>query len=243
MKTAVVTGASRGIGRAICVELAKNNIDVVINYQGNEQAANQTKQMCEEYGVKAYCVKADVSNSEQAQQLISTALENLGSIDILVNNAGITKDNLVMRMSEQDFDSVIDTNLKGAFYCTKAVTRLMMKQRKGRIINVSSVVALSGNAGQVNYTASKAGVIGMTKSLARELASRNITVNAVAPGFIETDMTDVLSQEVKTQLSTQIPLARFGTPQDIADAIMFLASEKAGYITGQVLSVNGGMYM
>ncbi len=242
-KNAVVTGASRGIGRAICVELSKRGVNVIINYAGNEAAANETAALCEQNGVKALPFKADVADAQQVGELMAFAQKELGSIDILVNNAGITKDNLLVRMSEEDFDAVLDTNLKGAFLCCKAVCRGMTKQRYGAIVNVGSVVGINGNAGQINYSASKAGLIGLTKSLARELAPRGVTANVVAPGFITTDMTDVLSQELQDGIKGRIPLARFGSPQDIANTVAFLTDEKAAYITGQVLCVDGGMAM
>ncbi|MBO8171067.1 MAG: 3-oxoacyl-[acyl-carrier-protein] reductase [Bacillaceae bacterium] len=242
-KVAVVTGGSRGIGRETVLELAEAGADVVINYAGNEQAALEVAEEVKKRGRKAITVKADVSSSEEAGQLIKQALDQFGKIDILVNNAGITRDNLLMRMKEEEWDDVINTNLKGVYNCIKAVTRPMMKQRSGRIINVSSVVGVMGNAGQANYVAAKAGVIGLTKSVARELASRGITVNAVAPGFIETDMTEKLQEEAKDQLMAQIPLNRLGTPRDVAHVIAFLASDASSYMTGQTLHVDGGMYM
>ncbi len=242
-KTAIVTGGGKGIGRAVCLALAKEGVNLIINYASSESAAAQTAQECKEMGVCAITVKADVSKPDDCRLLADTATKEFGSIDILVNNAGITKDNLLMRMSEEDFDAVIDINLKGAFNMTKAVTRTMMKQRSGRIINMSSVVGLLGNAGQTNYCASKAGLIGMTKAFAKEIASRNVTVNAIAPGFIISDMTDSLSDEIKDKMKEQIPLSDFGTGADIAAAVVFLASEGARYITGQTLSVDGGMSM
>ena len=242
-KTAIVTGGSRGIGRAVCLELAKGGANVVLCYAGNDAAAQKTAEAAEAAGGKALALRCDVTNSAQVQSLIDTALERFGRIDILVNNAGITRDNLLMRMPEADFEAVIDANLKGAFLCMKAVCRPMMKQRYGRIVNLSSVVGLRGNAGQVNYAASKAGVIGMTKSLAKELASRGVTVNAVAPGFIETDMTAAMTEGAKTAAKGSIPMGRLGAPEDVAGAVAFLASEEAAYITGQVLAVDGGMAM
>ncbi|WP_274361518.1 3-oxoacyl-[acyl-carrier-protein] reductase [Paenibacillus thermotolerans] len=242
-KTALVTGASRGIGRAIALELAGAGADVAVNYAGNEAAAQEVVAAIEAMGRKAFAIKANVGDAAQVDDMVSVTLERFGKIDILVNNAGITRDNLLMRMKEEEFDDVINTNLKGVFNCIKAVTRPMMKQRGGRIINISSVVGALGNAGQANYVAAKAGVIGMTKSVARELASRNITVNAVAPGFIETDMTDKLTQEMKDAMLKQIPLAAFGKPESVAKAVRFLASEDAAYMTGQTLHVDGGMYM
>ncbi|MCT6682995.1 3-oxoacyl-[acyl-carrier-protein] reductase [Bacillus velezensis] len=242
-KTAVVTGASRGIGRAIALDLAKNGCNVVVNYSGNEAKANEVVDEIKSLGRNAIAVKADVSNSEEVQNMMKVAVAAFSSIDILVNNAGITKDNLLMRMKENEWDDVININLKGVFNCTKAVTRQMMKQRSGRIINVSSIVGVSGNPGQANYVAAKAGVIGLTKSSAKELASRNITVNAIAPGFISTDMTDKLSKEVQDEMLKQIPLARFGDPSDISSVVTFLASEGSRYMTGQTLHIDGGMVM
>ncbi|MEY8386655.1 3-oxoacyl-[acyl-carrier-protein] reductase [Oscillospiraceae bacterium 38-13] len=242
-KTAVVTGGSRGIGRAVCLELAAGGANVVLCYAGNETAAEETVRAVEALGAKALAVRCDVSDGAQVDALVKAAVEAFGRIDILVNNAGITRDNLLMRMSEADFDAVIAANLKGAFLCMKTVSKLMLKQRYGRIVNLSSVVGLRGNAGQVNYAASKAGVVGMTKSLARELASRGVTVNAVAPGFIETDMTAALSEAARTAAQGGIPMSRLGTPEDVAKAVAFLAGDGAAYITGQVLAVDGGMAM
>ncbi|MGG4393490.1 3-oxoacyl-[acyl-carrier-protein] reductase [Paenibacillus thiaminolyticus] len=242
-KTALVTGASRGIGRAIAIHLAEAGADVIVNYAGSEAAAAETAAAIAALGRTAVTVKANVGKMEEAEQLVKTALEQFGKIDILVNNAGITRDNLIMRMKEEEFDQVIETNLKGVFNCIKAVTRPMMKQRSGRIINISSVVGVLGNPGQANYVAAKAGVIGLTKASARELASRSITVNCVAPGFIETDMTDVLPEDMKAQLLGQIPLGKLGQPAHIAKAVRFLASEDAEYMTGQTIHVDGGMYM
>lgn len=242
-KTAIVTGGSRGIGRAVCLELARGGADIVLCYAGNEGAAMKTASDCEALGVKAITLRCDVSDAAQVTALVETAVERFGRVDILVNNAGITRDNLVMRMSEEDFDAVIAANLKGTFLCMKAVSRLMLKQRYGRIVNLSSVVGLHGNAGQVNYAASKAGVIGMTKSMAKELASRGITVNAVAPGFIETDMTAAMTDAARTAAQSSIPMGRLGKAEDVAKAIAFLASDEAAYITGQVLAADGGMSM
>ncbi len=240
-QSAIVTGASRGIGRAIAIELAKNGANVLVNYSGSEAAANETAEECKKYGVNAIICKADVSNTEEVSAMVEEAVSAFGNIDILVNNAGITRDKLVMAMSEEDFDSVININLKGTFNCTKIVSKLMMKQRYGRIVNISSVIGVRGNAGQTNYAASKAGIIGLTKSVAKELAARNITVNAIAPGMIETDMTDVLSDKVKEAMLSTIPAKRAGKPEDIANAVAFLASKEASYITGQTICVDGGM--
>jgi 3-oxoacyl-[acyl-carrier protein] reductase len=242
-KVALVTGASRGIGRAIALCLAEAGADVAVNYAGNEQAAAEVVQQIEAMGRKAVMMRADVSKAQEADQLIKDTLEQLGKLDILVNNAGITRDNLIMRMKEEEFDTVIATNLKGVFNCVKAATRPMMKQRSGRIINISSVVGVLGNPGQANYVAAKAGVIGLTKAAARELASRGITVNAVAPGFIETDMTDQLPEDVKAKMLEDIPLAKLGQPEDVAKTVLFLASADSSYMTGQTLHVDGGMYM
>ncbi len=242
-RVALVTGSGKGIGKSIALELAKSGAKCVINYASSAAGADEVVSEIKAMGGDAYAYKCDVSCYEEVEKMIADVMEHYGRIDILVNNAGITKDNLLLKMSESDFEAVIDINLKGAFNCTKAVTKPMMKQRYGRIINITSVVGEIGNAGQVNYAASKAGMIGMTKSAARELASRNITVNAVAPGFIRTDMTDVLSDSVKEQLLNQIPMKKLGETSDIANAVCFLASEKTSYVTGQVISVNGGMAM
>ncbi|MCM3713159.1 3-oxoacyl-[acyl-carrier-protein] reductase [Halalkalibacter oceani] len=242
-QTAIVTGASRGIGKATALELARNGANVVINYAGNQARAEEVVAAAKELGVDALAIQANVADSEQVTNMVKEAIAAFGRVDILVNNAGITRDNLVMRMKEEEWDDVIDTNLKGVFNCAKAVTRQMMKQRYGRIINVASVVGVLGNAGQANYVAAKAGVIGLTKTLARELANRNIHVNAVAPGFIETDMTDELGEETKAQLLGQIPLATLGRPEHIANVVRFLASADADYMTGQTLHVDGGMVM
>ena len=242
-KIAVVTGAARGIGRAIALALAEEGAEVVINYHHSEERSLAVKEEIETRGGKAAVMQCDVSDYESCEKFVSAVAEMYGHIDIWVNNAGITKDQLLMRMSEEAFDEVIETNLKGTFQCMRFVSRIMVKQRCGRIINLSSVVGIAGNAGQVNYAASKAGVIGMTKSAAKELAGRGITVNAVAPGFIETEMTSVLSEKVQEQAKNQIPLGHFGTPEDVASAVVFLASEQAKYITGQVLQVDGGMVM
>ena len=240
-KIAVVTGASRGIGRAIALELASRGAFVVVNYNGSKDRAEEVKKEIEAAGGKAEVYQCNVSDFEKCQEFIQDVIKTYGRLDILVNNAGITRDGLLMKMSEEDFDKVIETNLKGTFNTIRFASRQMLKQRSGRIINMSSVVGISGNAGQANYASSKAGVIGLTKAVARELASRGITVNAIAPGFIETEMTAVLSDAVKEASVAQIPLGRFGKPEDIAKTAAFLASDDAGYITGQVIQVDGGM--
>ncbi len=240
-KVAVVTGASRGLGKAIAIEMAKNGATVVVNYNGSKEKAEEVKSSIEENGGKAITYKCNISEFAECEQFIKDVVAEFGRIDILVNNAGITRDGLLMRMSEEDYDQVLNTNLKGTFNCMRFVSKIMMKQRVGRIINMSSVSGVLGNAGQANYSASKAGVIGLTKSIARELASRNITVNAIAPGFIETEMTDALGDAVKETVVKQIPLGSFGQPEDIANMTVFLASDKAKYITGQVIHVDGGM--
>ena len=242
-KTAVVTGGSRGIGRAVCLELAAGGANVVLCYAGNEAAAQETVAACEALGAKALAVRCDVADAAQVKSLMDAAVQAFGAIHILVNNAGITRDGLLMLMKEEDFDAVINANLKGTFLCMKAVARLMMKQKYGRIVSMSSVVGLRGNAGQMNYAASKAGVIGLTKSMAKELATRGITVNAVAPGFIATDMTAAMPEAAKTATLASIPMQRLGAAEDVAKAVAFLASDDAAYITGQVLAVDGGMAM
>jgi 3-oxoacyl-[acyl-carrier protein] reductase len=242
-KSALVTGASRGIGREIALELARQGANVAVNFAGNEAMANEVVDEIKGLGRESFAVKCNVSNSEEVSGMVKETIDRFGTLDILVNNAGITKDNLLMRMKEEEWDDVININLKGVFLCTKAVTRQMMKQRNGRIINIASIVGVSGNPGQANYVAAKAGVIGLTKTTAKELATRNITVNAIAPGFISTDMTDKLTEEVKTEMLKQIPLARFGEPKDIAKAAAFLASSDSSYITGQTLHIDGGMVM
>ena len=239
-KTAVVTGGSRGIGRAICLELARGGANVMLCYAGNEQAALDTVAACEALGAKAAAMRCDVSKTDEVKALVDAALQQFGAVHILVNNAGITRDGLLMTMKEDAWDQVLDTNLKGAFLTMKAVARTMMKQRYGRIVNLSSVVGLHGNAGQVNYAASKAGVIGMTKSLAKELASRGVTVNAVAPGFIDTDMTAALPQAARDALLPTIPTQRLGAAEEVAQAVAFLASDRAAFITGEILPVAGG---
>ncbi|MBV5316226.1 MAG: 3-oxoacyl-[acyl-carrier-protein] reductase [Desulfobulbaceae bacterium] len=240
---ALVTGGSRGIGRAICLKLASLGATVGINYVANPEAAQETLQQIEEIGGKGFIVRFDVADANDVQVNIKEIINTYGQVDILVNNAGITRDGLMARMKEDDWDSVLDTNLKGAFLCSKAVMRTMMKKKWGRIINVSSVVGFVGNGGQVNYGAAKAGLTGLTKSMARELAGRNITVNCVAPGYIVTDMTDGLAEDVQEALKAQIPLGTLGTPEDVAASVGFLASSDSNYITGQTLHVNGGMYM
>lgn len=242
-KVALVTGGARGIGRATVIELAKAGADVAINYAGSEEAAKQLAAEVEGLGRKTISIQTNVADSAAVGEMVKKVIEEFGHIDILVNNAGITKDNLLMRMKEEEWDQVIAVNLKGVFNCIKAVTRQMMKQRSGRIINMSSVVGVMGNAGQANYVASKAGVIGLTKSTARELATRGITVNAIAPGFIETDMTSSLGDEVNKGILSQIPLGRMGQPEDIAKMVRFIASDEAGYVTGQIIHVDGGMVM
>lgn len=242
-QTALVTGGSRGIGRSIALALAEHGVKVAVNYAGSEAAAQETVARIVELGSEGIALRGDVGKSEQAENLVKEVLNTWGRIDIVVNNAGITRDNLIMRMKEEEFDQVIETNLKGVFNCLKAATRPMMKQRYGRIINISSVVGVTGNPGQANYSAAKAGVIGLTKASARELSSRGITVNCIAPGFIDTDMTRELSEEVRSELEKGIPLARLGRPEEIAMAVVFLASEGAAYMTGQTLHVDGGMYM
>lgn len=242
-KNVLVTGASRGIGKSIALELASKGANVAVNYAGSEERAQAVVEEIEKLGVKSFKIQADVSKEADVKAMIKEVINQFSGLDILVNNAGITKDNLLMRMKEVEFDQVIDINLKGVFLCTKAVTRHMMKQRAGKIINVASIVGVSGNPGQANYVAAKAGVIGMTKSVAQELASRNIIVNAVAPGFISTDMTDALTQEQQEAILSRIPLAKLGTPEDVANVVRFLASDDANYITGQTIHIDGGMVM
>lgn len=242
-KVALVTGASRGIGRAVALTLAKEGAKVAINYAGNEAAAEEVKKEIEALGGDAIIVKANVADSAEVEAMVDKTIAELGGLDILVNNAGITQDGLLMRMKEEQWDAVLNTNLKGIFNCTKAATKYMMKKRSGKIVNMSSVVGIMGNAGQANYAAAKAGVIGFSKSTAKELASRGITVNVIAPGCIDTDMTAVLPDKVKEAMLATIPLARLGKPQDIADAVVFFVSDNAAYITGQVICVDGGMVM
>lgn len=242
-KTALVTGASRGIGKAIALELAKHGANVAINFSGNKEMAEAVAKEISEMGNKAITVQANVSDESQVKNMIKETIATFGSLDILVNNAGVTRDQLLMRMKEEEFDHVINTNLKGVFLCTKAVTRQMMKQRSGKIINIASIVGVSGNPGQANYVAAKAGVIGFTKTVAKELATRNILVNAVAPGFIRTDMTDELTEEQKQAILTNIPLEKLGTAEDVAKTVRFLASDDANYITGQTIHIDGGLVM
>lgn len=240
-KIVLVTGAGRGIGASIAKRFAREGALVIVNYSGNDEAANNTVKEIEDEGGSAFLYKCSVQNSDDVKKMVEYIIEKYKKIDVLVNNAGITKDGLMMRMSDDDFDSVIAVNLKGTFNCTKFVSRYMLKQRSGKIINISSVVGISGNAGQVNYSASKAGIIGLTKSAAKELAGRGINVNAIAPGYIDTDMTNVLSDSVKNEVMKAIPVGRMGSTHDISNAAAFLASEEADYITGQVISVDGGM--
>ena len=242
-KCALITGATRGIGKQIAITLAKQGYNIALNYRKENEELENTKKEIEEIGVQVIAVKGDVANFEDCENFVKQVIERFGQIDVLVNNAGITKDMLLMRMKKEDFEKVIDTNLVGTFNVTKNVVPYMMKARSGRIINISSVVGISGNAGQTNYSASKAGIIGFTKSLAKEIASRNILVNAVAPGFIETNMTDVLKDDVKQEIAKNIPLKRMGTTQDVANVVKFLASDDSSYITGQVINVDGGMLM
>mgnify|MGYP006292311911 CR=1 FL=1 len=242
-RTILVTGGSKGIGRAICLALAGKDSRIYFNYSSDSAAAEETRKLVAAAGGRAIGIQADVASEAAVQELFDSLLKEAGGLDVLVNNAGITRDGLVLRMKEQDWDAVMDINLKGAFRCAKLAAKAMLKQRRGRIINISSVVAFSGNPGQANYVAAKSGIIGLTKALARELASRNITVNAVAPGYVETEMTGAMTEKSRSSLVEQIPLGRVGMPEDVAEAVAFLASDGAGYITGQVIHVNGGMYM
>ncbi|MBB6630315.1 3-oxoacyl-[acyl-carrier-protein] reductase [Clostridium algidicarnis] len=242
-KTAIVTGASRGIGRAIALNLASQGVNIVLNYRNDVEAMQEVIKEIEAKGVRVVAIKGDVSDFKQAENIIKAATESFGSLDILVNNAGITRDGLIMRMKEEDFDNVIAVNLKGAFNCIRHASLVMMKQRSGKIINIASVVGIVGNAGQSNYAASKAGIIGITKSVARELACRGVNVNAVAPGFIETDMTAILSDKIKRVMEEGIPFKRQGKAEEVANVVSFLASDMASYITGQVINVDGGMVM
>ncbi|HBD64928.1 MAG TPA: beta-ketoacyl-ACP reductase [Clostridiales bacterium] len=243
MKTAIITGASKGIGAAIASRLNELGYSLVLNYRSNTASMDELINSFVNKETENVIVQCDISSYEDAKKLVDTAYERFGSVNVLINNAGITKDNLLPLMSEEEFDTVIETNLKGTFNCCKHISKKMIKQKYGRIINISSVVGLAGNAGQINYSASKAGVIGMTKSMARELGKKNILVNAIAPGFIQTEMTDKIPDDVKAEMIKNIPLQRLGQPSDIADSVEFLISDMASYITGQVLSVNGGYYM
>lgn len=242
-KVALVTGAARGIGKEIALTLAKAGAAVIVNYNGSKECAEAVVKEIEDMGGSATAYKCNVADDQESAQMVADVLAQYGKVDILVNNAGITRDNLIMRMTEEDYDAVLDTNLKGAFHMIRHLSRAFIKQRNGKIINISSVSGVMGNAGQVNYAASKAGLIGLTKSVARELASRNICVNAVAPGFIQTEMTDVLSENVQENLKKMIPLGKMGSPKDVADMVLFLAGENSNYITGQVIHVDGGMVM
>ena len=240
-KNVIVTGGSRGIGRAICIKLAKEGYNVIFNYSKNNTEAEKTIKECEKYNVVVKGYKADITNSDECQELVRKAIDEFGSIDVLVNNAGITRDSLIMRMKDEDFNDVLRVNLSGTFYMIKAVSKYMIKNRSGSIINMSSIVGLTGNAGQINYSASKAGIVGLTKSAAKELASKKIRVNAIAPGMIDTDMTRVLSEDIRNKIIDSIPLKEIGKPEDIANAVAFLASDMSRYITGQILTVDGGM--
>jgi 3-oxoacyl-[acyl-carrier protein] reductase len=241
--TVLVTGGASGIGKACALTFAQAGYNVVVNYGHSEQAALDVTKQCSELGVEAFAVKADVSKQDEVNAMVDLTLKTFGSIDVLINNSGITKDNLLLRMTSEDFSDVLDVNLLGTFHCIKAVVKPMMKARKGKIINMASVIGQIGNIGQANYAASKGGIIALTKSVARELASRNVTCNAIAPGFIQTKMTDVLSDEVKSGILGQVPMARLGQPEDVANVALFLASDAANYITGQVINVDGGMVM
>ena len=242
-RTALVTGGAKGIGRAVCLALAEKGMDIAVNYAGSAAAAEETAAACRALGVRAVTLQADVRRPENCQKLVEDTVAALGRIDVLVNNAGITADTLMLRMTEADFDNVLATNLKGAFFCTKAASRYMMRQRYGRIVSISSVVGLHGNAGQTNYAAAKAGLIGLTKSVAKEFAARQITANVVAPGFIDTDMTAAMPESARAAAAASIPAGKVGDAKDVAAAVAFLAGEQAGYVTGQVLCVDGGMGM
>ena len=240
-KCALVTGGSRGIGRAVCLELARQGARVAVNYAGNAAAAEETVKACEALGAEAFAIQADVADASACEAMVKEVLTRFGRLDILVNNAGVTRDGLMPMMKEADWDAVLDTNLKGAFHCMKAVYRPMMKQKYGRVVNLSSIVGIRGNAGQANYAASKAGLIGLTKSMAKELAARNVTVNAVAPGFIDTDMTAALPEKAREAMLASIPMGRLGQAEDVARAVAFFAGDESAYVTGQVLCVDGGM--
>ena len=242
-KTAIVTGGSRGIGKAVALKLAEKGANIVVNYTSSPDKAMEVVEQIKEMGREALAIKADVSKEEDVSSLVKEVSKQFSSIDILINNAGITRDTLLIRMKDEDWDRVLDVNLKGTYLCTKLVAKKMMKQRSGKIVNITSVIGIIGNAGQANYAASKAGVIGLTKSAARELASRGVNVNAVAPGFIRSDMTDKLSDEIVENYSKNIPLGKLGNPEDVANAVAFLCSEESNYLTGQVLNVDGGMVM
>ena len=240
-KCALVTGGSRGIGRAVCLELARQGARVAVNYAGNAAAAEETVKACQDLGAEAFAIQADVADAAACDAMVKEVLARFGRVDILVNNAGVTRDGLMLTMKESDWDTVLDTNLKGAFQCMKAVYRPMMKQKYGRVVNLSSIVGIRGNAGQANYAASKAGLIGLTKSMAKELAARNVTVNAVAPGFIDTDMTAALPEKARESMLGTIPMGQLGQAEDVAKAVAFFAGDEAAYVTGQVLCVDGGM--
>ena len=240
-KCAMVTGGSRGIGRAVCLELARQGARVAVNYAGNAAAAEETVKACQDLGAEAFAIQADVADAAACDAMVKEVLARFGRVDILVNNAGVTRDGLMLTMKESDWDTVLDTNLKGAFQCMKAVYRPMMKQKYGRVVNLSSIVGVRGNAGQANYAASKAGLIGLTKSMAKELAARNVTVNAVAPGFIDTDMTAALPEKAREAMLASIPMGRLGQAEDVARAVAFFAGDESAYVTGQVLCVDGGM--
>lgn len=240
-KCALVTGGSRGIGRAVCLELARQGARVAVNYAGNAAAAEETVKACQDLGAEAFAIQADVADAAACDAMVKEVLSRFGRVDILVNNAGVTRDGLMLTMKESDWDTVLDTNLKGAFQCMKAVYRPMMKQKYGRVVNLSSIVGIRGNAGQANYAASKAGLIGLTKSMAKELAARNVTVNAVAPGFIDTDMTAALPEKAREAMLASIPMGRLGQAEDVARAVAFFAGDESAYVTGQVLCVDGGM--